>query len=257
MRQTAALAVLGCVAALSSGCGVLGSGPAGQVVTYQGYAGTAIVSADGRTITVGEFGTSCPTKVSAVARESVSKVALFLRFSTPRHPPSCPPNAAAGRIPAQAVRLRAPLGSRKLVEGGTDRATAWISAQLILRPTLLPRGYRLVHLIPAVDLAQAQSPGPAGCTQFYQPPNAPAALEIIQTAGPLRQPGLGGAGGTPIRVRGHTGLARHSAISDGITWREEGLTDYILSGVPDPQDSHQLLTTRQLIAIADRAHQSR
>ena len=51
MRQVAALAVLACTAALSSGCGVIG-GTGGQVVSYQGYGGTAIVSMDGRTITV-------------------------------------------------------------------------------------------------------------------------------------------------------------------------------------------------------------
>ena len=86
MRQVAALAVLACTAALSSGCGVIG-GTGGQVVSYQGYGGTAIVSMDGRTITVGQFASgSCGTTVKAVARESATRVALLLRFSTPRNP---------------------------------------------------------------------------------------------------------------------------------------------------------------------------
>jgi hypothetical protein len=249
MRQVAALAVLGCIAALSSGYAVIGCA-GGQVISYQGYGGTAIVSTDGRTITVGQFGTSCPATVKAVARESATRVALFLRFSTPRNPPSCM-NAAAPIIPAQKIRLRAPLSSRKLVDGRTGRATAWISARLVLRPTRLPRGYRLAELIPAVDLARAQSPGPAGCKQFYRSPNKASELEIIQTAGTLRQPGLARAGGTPIRVRGHPGHANRNMI----TWREDGLTDYILIGVQNPQDSPQLLTTQQLIAIAESAPQ--
>jgi len=246
MRQVAALAVLGCIAAISSGCGGAGD----QVVSYQGYGGTAIVSADGRTITVGQFGASCPAKVKAVARESDTRVALFLQFSTPRNPPSCM-NAAAAIIPTQKVRLRAPLGSRELVDGRTGRATAWITARLILRPAHLPTGYRLAELIPAVDLSRAQSPGPAGCTQFYGSPNKASELEIIQTAGTLRQPGIARAGGTAIRVRGHPGHATRNMI----TWREHGLTDYILIGVQNPQDSPQLLSTQQLIAVADSAPQ--
>src|SRR5215471_2114403 len=225
MRQVAALAALGCIAALSSGCGATRSGASGQIVSYQGYGGSAIVSRDGRTITVGEFGASCPAKVKAVARESATRVAMFLQFSTPRNPPSCP-NAAAAIVPAQKVRLRAPLGSRKLVDGRTGRATAWISARLILRPTRLPPGYRLADLIPAVNLSRAQSPGPAGCTQFYRSPNKASELEIIQTAGTLRRPGLARAGGIPIRVRGHPGHADRNMI----TWREHGLADYIVAG---------------------------
>jgi hypothetical protein len=160
-------------------------------------------------------------------------------------------NAAAGVIPSQEVRLRAPLGTRKLVDGRTRRATAWISARLVLRLTLLPRGYRLAELIPAVDLARAQSPGPAGCTQFYRSPSKASVLEIIQTAGKLRRSETPPGGGPPIRVRGHPGHASRNVI----TWREDGLTDYILIGVTTPQDSPQLLTTRQLIAIAESAPQ--
>ena len=250
MRQVAALAVLGCIAALSSGCGAVG-GTGGQVVSYQGYGGTAIVSTGGRTITVGQFGSgSCGATVKAVARESATRVALFLRFSTPRNPPPCP-NTAASRITSQKIRLRAPLGSRKIVDGRNGRATAWISARLVLRPTRLPRGYRLTKLIPAADLAPAQSPGPAGCTQYYQSPNKASWLEIIQTAGKLPQSETPPGGGPPIRVRGHPGHASRNVI----TWREDGLTDYILIGVTTPQDSPHLLTTQQLIAIAESAPQ--
>jgi hypothetical protein len=205
MRRAAALAVVGCIAALSSACG-----NGGYVVSYQGYGGTAIVSADGRTITVGEFGaSSCGGTVKAVARESANRVALLLRFSTPRKTPSfCTDvGVALGVITSQQIRLRAPLGSRKLVEGRTGRATAWISARLVLRPTILPPGYRPAGLIPAADLARGQSPGPAGCTQYYRSPNKIAWLVIIQTAGKLRR----------------------------------------------SQDSPALLTTQQLIAIADSA----
>jgi hypothetical protein len=245
MRQVAAWAAFGCIAALSSGCG-----NGGCVVSYQRYGGTAIVSTDGRTITVGEFGSGgCGATVKAVARESATRVALFLR-STPLNPPACP-NAAESLITSQKIRLRAPLGSRKLVDGRTGTATPWISARLVLRPTRLPRGYRPAGLIPAANLAWAQSPGPAGCTQYYQSPNKPnEVLEIIQTTGRLPRSEIPPGGRRPIRVRGHPGHASRNVI----TWREDGLTDYILMrGNLSPQDSPQLLTTQQLIAIADSA----
>ena len=96
----------------------------------------------------------------------------------------------------------------------------------------------------------AGRPGPAECTQYYQPPNKANVLEIIQTAGKLSRSETPPGGGHPIRVRGHTGHASRNVI----TWREDGLTDYILMiGDQSPQDLPQLLTTQQLIAIAESA----
>jgi hypothetical protein len=255
MRQLRIVTIAGCLAAVAGGCAVIGCA-GGQVVSYQGYGGTAIVSTDGRTITVGEFGaSSCGATVKAVARESATRVALFLRFSTPRKTPTfcMHVGVAAGVITSQKIRLRAPLGSRKLVDGRTGRATAWISARLVLRPTRLPPGYRLAKLIPAADHAPAQSPGPPGCTQIYQSPKKDSWLEIIQTAGKLPRSETPPGGGHPIRVRGHPGHASRNVI----TWREDGLTDYIrMIGAQIPQDLPQLLTTQQLIAIAESAPQS-
>jgi hypothetical protein len=183
-----------------------------------------------------------------VARESVHRVALFLR-STSIDPPACP-NAAESLITSQQIKLRAPLGSRKLVDGRTGRATPWISARLVLRPTRLPPGYRSSGLIPAANLVRAQSPMPAGCTQYYRSPNKAVWLVIIQTTGKLRRSETFLANGHPIRVRGHPGHAGRNVIN----WREHGLTDYILLiGDQSPQDMPQLVTTRQLIAIADSA----
>ncbi len=68
------------------------------------------------------------------------------------------------RISSQKVRLRAPLGTRQLVDGKTGRKTKWLSARLILRPAHLPDRYRLTDLIPAVDLARAKAPA-----RYYSP----------------------------------------------------------------------------------------
>jgi hypothetical protein len=245
MRRVLVVAITGCLAAVSAGCGVIGSGAGGQVVSFQGYGGTAIVSADGRTVTIGPYLPDCPAKVTVVARESATQVALFLQHLTPAHPPPCQ-QAMPALVDSQ-VRLHAPLGSRKLVDGATGKPTAWISARLVLRPTVLPAGFRPFELIPAINHSRPQSPGPAGCVQFYSWHGDPNYLEIVQSAGSLQVPGPAKGGLTPIRVRGHHGRAARNLI----TWRENGLTDYILVGPGPP--GPQALSTQQLIAIADSA----
>jgi uncharacterized protein YceK len=44
MRHVPALAILLCIAALSSGCGVIGSRMGSPAISYQGYGGTAAAS---------------------------------------------------------------------------------------------------------------------------------------------------------------------------------------------------------------------
>lgn len=74
-------------------------------------------------------------------------------------------------------------------------------------------------------------------------------LIIAQSAAGARVPGPGPNGWTSIRIRGHPGLATRNLI----TWRESGLTDYIVVGSQDGLAEPQALTTQQLIAIADGA----
>ena len=100
------------------------------------------------------------------------------------------------------VRLHAPLGGRKLSDGATGRALGWISARLVLRPTALPAGLRLFQLIPAIDHSRAQSPGPAGCTQFYSWQGVSDYLVIAQSAGPLGLPAPGLEDGTSFGYEG-------------------------------------------------------
>ena len=244
MRRAAVMAITGCLAAVVAGCGVIGG--ASSQASYQGYGGTAIVSTDGRTLIVGPYGLSCGATVTVVAHESSRRVALFVQYLTPDNPPACPPHAGTSALrPEQSIRLRAPLGRRRLVDGATGRATAWISARLVLRPTALPPGYRLRELRPWLNLTQSSRPS---CVQFYQAQNDPNIVEIVQSAGNVQNLGAGSGGWTRIRVRGYPGHASR----DLITWRENGLTDYVLAGEQSPAGA-QVLSTRQLIAIADSA----
>jgi hypothetical protein len=255
MRSVALCGIAGFLAAASGGCaaaslsGQPAVSPTGQV-SYQEYGGTAIVSADGRTVTVGQYPSGdCPAAVTPVARESATRVALFLEYVTPGNPPSCP-QAAAALVNAHDIRLRQPLGNRKLVDGATGRAIAWISSRLVLRPTFLPAGYALSELIPAASLSRAQSPGPAGCVQLYTARDRPDDLMIVQSVRSVRVPGARPGRWTPVRVRGQPGLASGNQV----TWREHGLVDYIASvGAGTSQDGPPGLSTQQLIAIADSA----
>jgi len=214
------------------------------MVTYQDYGGTAIVSADGRTVTVGGFVPPCFGTADAVARETAARVELWLRDAVPARHGVC--NMMMAIVNSQTIRLKAPLGSRRLTDGGTGRAVAWISARLVLRPTAIPAGYRLRDLAPAVDFTVPEGPGPAGCTQDYAGPSGEYALVIEQSTGGLVVPGPGPAGWTAIRVRGLPGRATRNLI----TWQENGLTDLIMVATPRWP---QALTTTQLVAMADSA----
>jgi hypothetical protein len=238
--------IAGLLAACCGGC----AGTTSSHVSYQGYGGTAVVSGDGRTILVGPYiSGGCLANVTAVARESTAKVALFLQ-AVPK-PGGCPNGQnEAPPVQAQDIRLAQPLGSRKLVNGATGAVIAWLSARLMLRPTALPASYRLTRVIPAVTSLRGGSSGPAGVTQFYGLPHDADALAIAQGAGSPQVPGPGPGGWTTIRVRGRSGRATRNVI----TWRENGLTDFILVGGLTGPDWPQLLTTQQLIAIADSAN---
>ena len=149
---------------------------------------------------------------------------------------------------AQDIRLAQPLGNRKLINGATGHQTAWISAKFVLRPAVLPAGYRLSMFEPAAHWAGTGSSGPAGTYQLYGSPHTK--LIIDQSAGgSVHGPGPGPGGWTPIRVRGQPGRAAHNLI----TWRENGLTDFIVVEGNDGSERPQLMRTRQLVAIADSA----
>jgi hypothetical protein len=223
----------------------VGPGGVSGTVTYQGYGGSAVVSADGATLTVGPYALSCAAQVSVAAKESATQVALFLRYLTPAHPRACPPGSGTQALrPAQVVRLRSPLGHRALVDGTTGKPTPSISGQLVLKPALVPDGYRLTQVRPWFSLGVRE---PA-CVQVYQRRGDATELEVVQVAG--HPPVIGPRPGawSPILVRGRAGRA----APDIITWREAGLADYIMV-ISEGSTLPPTLTTQQLIAIADSA----
>ena len=133
------------------------------------------------------------------------------------------------------------------MDGVTGREIAWISGRFVLRPAALPAAYRLTEVVPQASLVDSPRTGPAGAVQLFRSPGTAAELEIAQSAGNVPIPGPGPGGWISIRIRGHAGLATRNLI----TWRENGLTDVI--SVLNGRDDLQVLTTGQLLAIADSA----
>jgi hypothetical protein len=220
----------------------------GSKVSYQAYGETAVVSADGRTIVVGPYTpVSCGAYFTAVARETATMVALFLRAVNKPEPSGCSNGISAAPVWAQNIRLARPLGNRKLVNGATGGEVAWISAKFVLRPAALPAGYRLILFVPAVHWPGAGSSGPAGAYQLYGSPHSQGMMVIDQSAGSVQVPGPGPGGWIPIRVRGLQGRATRNLI----TWRETGLTDFIVVGGQQGTEEPQMMSTQQLIAVAE------
>lgn len=211
-------------------------------VSYHGYDGPALLSADHRTVTVAGFTYPCFGTLRPIARETRERVALWLKYVTPVHHGAC--NMDMAMEGPRSIRLRAPLGSRRLVDGATGRALHWFGAQKMLRPSAIPEGYKLQDVTPLVtSLPAAATPG---CRQDYQSPVA--TLSIIQSASPLELPRTdGGRPPATIQVRGHTGFASSQAI----TWREAGY--YVMIEAFPRTGNAPVVTTAALVAIADSA----
>jgi len=258
-RRLAPCLLAAVLAAAAAGCtGGAQPGVARGGTFLTGYPGTAVVSADGRTVTVGPYPPDiCPAAITAVARESKTRVALYLEQVTPPDPPSCGLVQGAEGAPVWAynLRLSEPLGNRKLVNGATGRAVAWISSRLVLRPAALRAGYHQGVFEPTGDTpgTYVTYGGAAGAIQYFNETGGPNDLVIVQSAGKVDLPNQGPepppGPWVPVVVRGQAGRGNHNMI----TWRENGLTDYIVNLPNTDPSSPRVLTMRQLIAVADSA----
>ena len=240
-RSLTAWLLAGCLAAACTGCATV------TQVSYQGYNGTAVVSTDGTTVTVGRYPASSGCEaIVPVARESATRVDLYLKDVRRAcgGGPAAPNYMAGEPVLAGNIRLRQPLGDRRLVDGATGTAVPWISSGLVLRPA--DTSYQLTTIEPTGYVSTQEVA--AGATQHYGRVNDPNGLAIVQSAGSIRIPPPGPEGWHPVPVRGRPGRATRNLI----TWRENGLTDYIQVLAADPHNP-QILTTRQLIALADSA----
>jgi hypothetical protein len=235
-------ATAGLLIATASGCGSAGA-VSGGAVSWGGVWGPAIVSADGRTLTVAGYATGCGITATLVARQSPTQVALRARDVVTS---SCfPGEGAMPRPPPLEVRLDTALGRRKLLNGCTGRPVPQFDARLLLQPRILPPGYQLRqvypqltgtegHAVAEVRLSYDAQTETAGYLLITESPDSPF-------VSPPWQSPADGSQWTRIRVRGVPAWAGPSVIA----WRQRGLL-YSVSASPP-------LTTTQLTAIADSA----
>jgi hypothetical protein len=238
------VATAGLLIVAVSGCG------SGGAVFWAGVWGPAIVSADGRMLTVAGYGSGCGTISTLVAGQRLAHVALWVRDVVVS---SCMPGEGALPVPPPLqVRLAAPLGKRKLVSGATGQPVQQFNARLLLRPRILPPRYRLRqafpqltgpegHAIVRVQLWYYPRNERAGDLVITESPDSPFVPRPWQSPPEPWQSPAKHSQWTRIRVRRVPGWAAPSVIA----WRQSGLIYSISAGPP--------LTTAQLIAIADSA----
>ncbi|MDR0342869.1 MAG: hypothetical protein LBI49_07050 [Nocardiopsaceae bacterium] len=230
-----------------AGCGgpgsdIPGHGGGQSSVSYAGYAGPTLLSADQRTVTVAGFTYPCFGTLRPIARETRTRVALWLRYVTPVHHGVCTMDLAMEG--PRNIRLSAPLGSRLLVDGATGRSLRWFDVRQMIRPAAIPAGYKL-HVVTPLVTGSQPAPATPGCRQDYQ--YRGGTLSIIQSAGSLELPQAGGRAPAASQVRGHPGLASAYAIR----WREAGY-NVLIEAFPETGKA-PVFTTAALIAIADSA----
>ena len=197
--------------------------------------GSILVSADQRTLTASAGGCSTGTlNVQESPNAVVLKVHLAPAFMI--GPGAC----AIENFPS--ARLRAPLGSRQLIDGVTGARLPSFRGKSILRPAFLPSGF--VHRYDAAFIGSDTVAGAsAGCTQvFTQGDSYDEAIWISQIAGGhWRTPA--GITAAPIVVRGQPGLA----VSGEIEWTQHGQ----LFTIQSVTYAYATLGKSQLIAIAN------
>lgn len=122
------VAVLGLSVLLLAGCGSSSQVVAQKVVS-------ALVSANGRTITVAAQGGGCTTGADLVATESSADVRL--RLTVDMTGSNC---ASDVRLVQASATLPDPLGARKLIDERTGRTVSYIPAHDLAQPRWLPAG---------------------------------------------------------------------------------------------------------------------
>jgi hypothetical protein len=211
-------------------------------VVYWGYDSAVLVSADGRTLTLGESSVPCFGTVAPVAFHDATRVVLLLRWTTTSDlDATCPgPIALASTLD---VRLDAPLGTRTLVDGVTGHVLPRIDARTILHPRW-PAGYSFFGAAPLVPV-NGPGPVPHGFVQYFLSPSG-GMVSLTQVLGPYVFDPLATQ---PIQIRGRPGWTDSRSE---VIWSEDGQT-VELAVVQRGVHGEQTPTVTELTAIADSA----
>jgi hypothetical protein len=202
-----------------------------EVTTDVSVGGGALVSADGRTISV-TAGALCDDTVNLTADEQPASVVITLHDTHPRV-------SRCSGMPGFAVyhvRLSLPLGRRRLLDGVTGDRIAFFDVADVVRPAYIPPGYVFRYDAPeATELLSYGYPPllrvPV-CSQIY---GDGFELLVITQGGTLLPPRT-----KPkrITVNGHRALEFPGAI----TWTAHGQRLTVTA---------EDLPSAELIAVAD------
>jgi hypothetical protein len=166
---------------------LIGAAAAGYLVThhhrsYDVSPGTALLSADGMVLTVGDFSYSCVDPATVVVTESRGEVSVLEQ--THHSGFECPAVLAPDLLTA---RLHAPLSRRSLIDATTGRLLPFFDQRHELMPGYLPAGYRASAQSWPFWIAYTGVSRWPVCTQMYSFSNpasgARADLELTQVEG--------------------------------------------------------------------------
>ncbi len=233
---------------VSDPVGMIRDRTSAPMVTYTSDEGPALVSSDGRSVSVGGFSGECSSRVALDAQETTAQVRLRLKWTRLHHAGAC--NASMGPITDLRAALRAPLGHRALVDATTGQGIAWFDAGRILRPTRLPAGYVPMSsslLFPTLG-ERPTRPSPAAYIERYRALFRDDQFVIVEVRGPLgnAEPGLEPRHIT-VTVRGHRG----QADTYSLRWVDGDLSVYMSLGEPGLRSPAR--TAADLVAVADSA----
>jgi hypothetical protein len=189
-----------------------------DVITYDSVEGGALVSVDGRTISVTGDGVLCDQVISLDAIETDLTVAIELRNAQPRKP-EC---AGVTTYALYRVRLALPLGRRRLIDGVTGKPVPYLDVTAVRRPAYVPPGYVFRYDEPgtrAFPLYPYPAPTRHGRVSYSEVFSARANDWLVitrQPAGPVRWPASFRV--RAVTVRGH----RATAAAGAVTWTQDG-----------------------------------
>jgi len=196
--------------------------------------GGALVSSDGRTVSVMGVGACDWSNMHLTAAEQPGSVVLTLRYTRPLQD-TC---SGMPGYAAYHTQLQAPLGHRRLVDGVTGKAVPYFDSRHLLRPAYLPLGYQFRYDAPSAtgllsyDYQAAPEGATVSCSQLYSRAGGPDLLVITQaTGGRLTWPTQ--VRPQPVIVHGHQALA----IPGRLSWTQGGQTIVVAATDPDLPES--------------------
>jgi hypothetical protein len=190
-----------------------------EVITYDGIEGGALVSPDGRTISVSAEGV-CEQVITLDATETQEAVVIRLRYARPR-------NVQCGGVGIYAVfraRLVLPLGRRRLIDGVTGRLVPHLDFEAIRRPGYVPPGYTFRYdqpgtgASPEFPFPMVTSHGRMTATEVFGTSDDRWLFITQQPVVPVRWPA--GLKARAVTVHGHRATAAAGRL---LTWNQDGL----------------------------------